>query len=689
MPYLSITDFKQGMDRRRPQDAGSPGTLYVCKNALISRGGDVVRAKKFDSRYTLPTGTFGLYGIKGQLFVFGSGTEPSGMPVGVQYQQLAAPSTPSMTAILDVKSFDGKLYAVAEYDDGSIYHFYDGSRVTDWDALADANSGFNTVAERLALKVEANAGVSARAYSNVIEITAQVAGTAFTLGTAVVNNGGTPTAVAAAVQANVAAVAEVVSTGTVTVTDGSSQPGVSEVEQITVNGVNLLAAPVNWISSNSATANAVAAAINNRTATTGYRAAAVSAVITISAAAGTGATPNGYVVTVDTGGTVSATKTNMAGGVTAVTAVAQVSTVTISGSSYDATDSWTVTIDATNYLSTGRASGTGTSVFVHKRRVWSTAGSLFQYCKLNDPSDWDDATASTGSGFLNMSSESEGSQRLVGAAAYQSYAAIFSRDNILIYSLSTDDTGFAIVEPLESTGSMAAGSISPYGNNDVFYLDDTGIRSIRTRDGHDAAFVEDVGSAIDPFVQELMADTDEETLSHAKAVVERLDGRYMLAIGSTLIVLSRFPSSKITAWSYLEPGFEIEHMARTQRDIYLRSGDTIYQYGGATGTVYPDADEQVALVETVFMSANDPAGKKGIQGFDMACQGVWNVKVLVDPTDTSKFVEVGNVHETTYHKEAIEVPGDAALLALRMTCSAAGFASVSSVALHYVKEGAA
>lgn len=46
MSYLAISDFKFGMDRRRKRISGVPGTLWTLKNAHISRGGDIERAKK-------------------------------------------------------------------------------------------------------------------------------------------------------------------------------------------------------------------------------------------------------------------------------------------------------------------------------------------------------------------------------------------------------------------------------------------------------------------------------------------------------------------------------------------------------------------------------------------------------------------------------------------------------------------
>lgn len=97
------------------------------------------------------------------------------------------------------------------------------------------------------------------------------------------------------------------------------------------------------------------------------------------------------------------------------------------------------------------------------------------------------------------------------------------------------------------------------------------------------------------------------------------------------------------------------------------------------------------VIETPFMSANDPAGFKGVFGFDMAGEGEWLVEVLLDPNDTTQVVTVGTIDKVTYNQMSLGVPGtgSSALLAVRFTCSVAGAAKVSNFAVHYHKQDAA
>jgi hypothetical protein len=687
MAYLAISDFKYGLDRRRPRVAGIPGTIWDIKNAHLSRGGDIERAKKFVPLYTLPTGTQGLGQVGGQLYVFGSADLASSMPVGVQYQRLQAPSGSTMTKIIDVRSFDGKLYVIANYADGTIHHFYNGSRVTAWDSLADGNSSLAVIASYLAELLNTRSDVVATPFGNSITIRAINAGTAFSISATSTNGGAAndQTVTASTVQSNAVAVAENLAIGTVQITGGTFDPGVNTVTQVTVNGVSLLVQAVSWVTSNSATATALAQEINNRTSLHGYTAAASGATVSITAPPGTGASANGRVVATTVSGNTTTAKTNFSGGVTAVSAVAQVSLVAFAGT-FEALDQFTLTVNGTSYVATGRAAGHGSAAFVFKRRVWSPSNSLLRYCKINTPSDWTDTNVSSGAGFINAANESEGAEKLTAAAEYSGKLAVFSPASIRIYDANTDAQLLSLVQTLSNTGTVAKRSIVSYGNNDVFYLDTTGIRSLRARDASNAAFVSDIGTSVDPFVRAYADSLPREQVSQAVGVVEPIDGRFWLAMGPRIFVLSYFPGSKISAWSYYEPGFTVTDFARSRERLYARAGNTIYLYGGLTGQEYPGEDEQAVEIELPFMSAQKEASIKIITGFDMTCANVWDVELLVDANDTAKTVRVGRLTRSSGGSPHISVPGRTNSFAVKLRCAASGPATISSMSIHFEGE---
>ena len=113
--------------------------------------------------------------------------------------------------------------------------------------------------------------------------------------------------------------AEVRATFTLTVTGGTASAGTNKLTAYTINGVSLISAAVDWVTSNNATATAIAANITaNAASNGGYTAAAVGAVVTTTAPVGSGATPNSQTVARTNGGNFTSTITQASGGVSFV-----------------------------------------------------------------------------------------------------------------------------------------------------------------------------------------------------------------------------------------------------------------------------------------------------------------------------------------------------------------------------------
>lgn len=807
MPYLSVTDFKYGMDRRRKQSVGIPGTLWILKNAVVSRGGDIERTKKFVKTHDLPVNagapfnaTQGLAVRDNQLVVFRWPDFENAELFDVEIVPLANPDDSDADHVLTdtiAKTFDGKVYAIATYANGDVFHFYNGERVTDWETdVSPGAVSVNSIARRFAVLMNEDEAVDVVARDNKIILKSVTAGTPFTasatigattaetraigtitltgfsgavvdrkitavtanavalIGTADISwNGslaGTASALAGAINAktsvhgyratasgtvvtikapvglgatangyvltcstanisksiadfaggvtatgagsinahtvqnNVAAVAEVVSTGEVEILSGANGGVISSVQ---VNAVELLSAPVEWLSNVDETANALTVAINDNMGTTGIQASALAGVVTLSAAAGTGSAPNGHLVAVEAIG-ISVSTSNFAGGVDAVAAKKQRMYFSIDDLKLSDPATWpqfVITLNGVEYSVSTMSAGMGTSIFVQKSRVWSTVSSLIQYCKLNTPSDWTDADTSSGAGFINIANQVDGAQALYGMEEYNGKAAIFAESAVVIYALASDAQNITIAQTLKNTGTIAPSAIMAYGADDVFYLDKTGIRSLKSRDGYSEAFASDIGSAIDPFIKEIVGALPTRIVQRAQSAIEPGDGRFMMAIGQYIIVLSYFPASKITAWSYIDFGQQIDRLVRCGDRIYIRSGNAIYAYGGEDGDQYPDDDEFPAIVETSFMDGKDPATMKWLKSYDHAAEGEWFVELLPDPNDTAKSIAVGRLTDSTFNDPSAWLPGYTSKFALRFTCDRAGFASLSAIAQHFEK----
>ena len=788
MAYIVIEDFKAGLDRRKMLVTSVPGTLYELENAHITRGGEIEKRKAFAEKYQLPAGaTVGMAVAKQQLYVFGHQATPAGMPSGVVYQRLEHPDGEAMVRLLSHDVFDGRIYAAAEYADGSIFHFFNGTRVTDWfDGKARASFQVQNSTEQTAIAATGSIDVLGGAGA-------------------------------------------VAATGSFTVTGGTSSAGVNQVLTVTVNGVDILGAAVDHTGDNSTTATALASQINSFASSPDYTASAVGAVVTITAATA-GAGPNGFVVS----GTVAGDATlgsyvNMSGGVipdtftsitvngvdilgstvahtgnnttTAAAIASQINSFT-SSPNYTATNSGPkINITATaaagsganGYLVSGTATGTGSlgsavsmsggrykaeilSIIVNgvdilgaavpyttdpevtaaniaiqinsfvstpnytatsdnstvnviyetsgtdangylvninatavnlsdttatleggvesedtlepgpfvktiKTKMYSTSSSLFHYSAVNDPTEWN---GGTGSGFINMANQASGSEQLVAIENYYPNVAIFSRRNVQIWYIDVDEAQNSQLQVLRNTGAISSGSVGAFGDNDVFYLAQTGIRSLKARDSSNSAYVSDVGTAIDTLVTEDIRNLDPNLVTYSKHVIDPVDGRYWLALGPTVYVFSFFPSSKISAWSTYVPGFVIEYFATLDNQIFARSGDTIYLYGGDDGDEY-DAETEVT-VTIPYLDGNKPDNSKQATAVGMACEGEWSVDVATDPRDISIVTNKPvTVEGTTYGIGIIPLNSYSTHFAIKMTHKGEGYARIGNLALHYTE----
>lgn len=682
MPYILVEDFRGGLDRRRMNVTAAPGTLVELKNAHITRGGEIEKRPAFVEIVQLPSNTIGLAAAAGQIYTFGSDAESSvtfaaDTPSNVTYVQLQHPSGEELTDVLSVDFYNGQLYAAAQFADGRIYHYFNGTRITDWfDGRARAT----------------------------FEVTAGTAG-----GTA--------------------------ATASFEVTGGTSNPG-DELRILRINSVDLISDPVSHNGSNSLTAANIATAITN--GPSDYTAVAVNNVLTITAPA-VGIAYNGFQVTFEVDGAFTiGNLAHMSGGIdNAITAITvdgvniigdqitweQSHTYTAlkiaaaindfpsgpeyeatsvnqfvniiakeSGSSYNnktiaITTSGNVTTAfdpvAQNYLDGGADAATinaytpGRFVIPVKTKMYALSDSLLHFSAIDDPTEWNDTTL--GAGFINLANHSRGSEDLKAIATYFDNIAVLAEEAIQIWFVDADEALNQQIQVLQNTGTIAPDSVVEFGENDVFYLSLSGLRSLRSRDSSNAAFVGDIGNPID----ELIVDQIQENRTLAelsKATLEQRDGRYILAIGNKMYVFSFFPSSKVSAWSVYEPGFIVDRWAYDGRQTLCRSGNTLYSLGGENGNIY---DSSEVVVQMPFLDGSSPATSKDLHGIDVTCENTWTVSIATDPQDITALEEVATVHKTTYGLGRAAINGYSTHVAPRLVCNQQGPAKLGNLAIHY------
>ena len=678
MPYVVLKDFRGGLDRRRRQVVGLPGTLWELRNAVITEGGDIERRKAMVPVFTLPAGTFGLSGNGNALRVWGTIDEPANMPRRISYEKLTGTNLYSggLFRILDADYFNGQSYVIAMMGDGAIEHFYKTALVTDWRqaGLQPTVASRDDVAAYLAQRITLFSEFRASAAANIVQIEG-APGQSFTVDVNAIELS------KATIQSATAGTPETRATAIVTINSGSAGGLITSMFS---NSKPLIENPVSWVSNTVQTAVALAEAINAYRETHGFLAQALSNTVKLTAPVGSGAGANAWLTLTYTDGVDVTDAGSYTGGVTAVPGLSQITQVNVGGIFGSGTNYW-LTVDGQPFRVRASVDGAfARFAMTHRGFVYSAARTLLYRSAVNDPTKWPyTGHAYTGATTIGTGNASGALAYITGLGAYLDDVAVFSAVGVQVWSMDPDPTKNARRRFIPNTGTRAGRSILAWGNDDLLYLAENGIRSLQSADSSGRARMADVGSPIDPIIQSAIAEATDLQIEQAQAVVDPVSGRFMLSLGNKIYVLSDFPHARIRAWSVWDLEFNVDYMTVAGRRVYLRSGDTVYCYGGLGNNQWPAAGEAPVIVETPFYDAGTPGHKKTFRGFDAALENEWRVQILLDPNRRASQFNIGRLSGITYAREDTGGFGQTSHMAVRMTCSEAGKASIANILLHY------
>ena len=124
MRPIELHNLKQGINRLRIKGGASPSSLYDLVNAYITQEGSIVPREGTIRAATLDGNTVGLVAIDGVFNVFAIAMHS--VPAGYLCNLLINPVNPALTLskIWFAQPFMGFPYVVAQFSDGSVYHYW-------------------------------------------------------------------------------------------------------------------------------------------------------------------------------------------------------------------------------------------------------------------------------------------------------------------------------------------------------------------------------------------------------------------------------------------------------------------------------------------------------------------------------------------------------------------------------------
>jgi hypothetical protein len=314
----------------------------------------------------------------------------------------------------------------------------------------------------------------------------------------------------------------------------------------------------------------------------------------------------------------------------------------------------------------------------YKTKMHTVAGSVLYFSAVGAADDW----GGTGSGSIDLSLEDSDMTDCQGLEVYYNNLAIMSETATQLWTIDPDPLQNTYQQTLRQAGTIAPKSVLQYGSGDVLYVAPDGVRSLRARNASLAAAVSDIGSPLDPVMQDLFRSQGKAFLNPTISLLQPVAGRFWIILPDRIYILSAFPGPKITAWSEYDPGFTITAAASSQQRVYVRDdADNVYVFGG-TDPTQPIFDTSPVEAVLPYHGGDQPATFKKFHGLDAICEGEWDVYASFDPT-TGAEDYIGKLIGPTFLQGRIPMEGHGTHISLRLRSTSDGPLTLSNMIVHY------
>ncbi len=251
--------------------------------------------------------------------------------------------------------------------------------------------------------------------------------------------------------------------------------------------------------------------------------------------------------------------------------------------------------------------------------VGSGDNTTVRFCKTGDPRDW---TAASDAGFLPAGLYAKGSDQVTAIGPFQrSGLWVGFSDNSQVWTVDPNPANHSLLDNIEGIGTLyhrAAAAVS----RDLFFLAQSGFRSVSLIAITDNLQDNDVGSAIDALVKaQIVASDDPLSMYYPKL------GQFWCINGSTVWVYSFSRTSKISAWSKFTLPFTVDDATVLNQELYVRTGDDVYK---VSDSVFKDGVSNIPLVDMqmFYQDGKRPGVLKQFMGMDLIGEGNWTISHL-------------------------------------------------------------
>lgn len=255
-------------------------------------------------------------------------------------------------------------------------------------------------------------------------------------------------------------------------------------------------------------------------------------------------------------------------------------------------------------------------VIKQQSKIYAKGTETVRFCATNAPRDW---TSVSDAGFLPTGIQAQGSTAVTALGQFgQKKLVVFMVDGIQVWGVDPNPSLNALENIIPNVGTRYAKS--PLGfSGDIFFLSETGFRSLTVSQLTDNFNDVDIGSAIDKLVQDSVLTTDDP-----QSVFYSGLGQFWSINGTDVWVYSFSRTGKLAAWSRSTIPVMADAHAVLNGELYIRSGNAVYIVDReifADNGVIP-----TVTVEFPYLDFKTPGVLKQLIGVDSIGAGTPNIQ---------------------------------------------------------------
>lgn len=306
-------------------------------------------------------------------------------------------------------------------------------------------------------------------------------------------------------------------------------------------------------------------------------------------------------------------------------------------------------------------------VVIAASKIYAADGDIAPYSATVNPLDW---TSKEDAGYLPVNLQTYGGNPITGLGLYRGNVVPMSAASSQVWQVDEDPAQTALIDAFP-IGCEWHDTIAPV-MNDMAFLTGEGVRSFGVAAGATNLATDDIGTPIDPLVQEEIAAAAQEPF----AFYFPARGQYWLIFGAQAFVLSVIAGGKIKAWVRHEFPWVIDDYTIRGRDLFLRHGDEVSRI-----TKDRESDEVVDLdlaegkravpfdwvLWWPWLDLGALGDTKMLDGFDIVGSGRVEIEFGWNPNDPTAWTPAWEIVPDSLADEVLSVPVSSPSFSIRLT----------------------